>query len=98
MNGRFMTSGRIRIGTDKKLWQWQAPAGRHSLGIYVTQGWLLVLAVGRTPLAALESWLLVLYAALGVALLLEQNGVTRRLFLGRPARPRHSDSESPALT
>lgn len=75
----------------------QAVVGRRSLGIYVTQGPLLVLAGGTGLIDAAASSALVLVVSLGVAMLLERSSVTRVLFLGMrahqklPSRPTEAD-------
>jgi fucose 4-O-acetylase-like acetyltransferase len=75
-------SGLLCAFIDPRYLRWQAFAGRRSMGIYVTQGWLLVLATGGGVLGALGSWVLILYTALGVALLLEMWAPTRVVLLG----------------
>lgn len=78
---------------DVRLLRAQAVAGRRSLGIYVTQGWLLVLAVGSGALGAFVSSALVLVASLAVTMLLEKPTITRVLFLGMPGRAKQSPAE-----
>ncbi len=58
-------------------------AGRHTLGIYATHGWLLFLAPAGGGLAAAAGWVMILYVALAVAVLLDKTALTRVVLLGR---------------